>query len=92
MEVSGWVVAYDVSDDNARRKVAATLQVGGQRLLYSVFELPLPDVAAHRLTNAAERLLGAGDRLLAVRCCPRCRQAHVGTRYEDDATQGITVV
>lgn len=92
MAVSGWVVSYDVSDDNLRRRVASTLQTGGRRLLYSVFELAVPDHSANGVISAAERLLAPGDRLLAVRCCGRCRQAKAGHRYEPLPRDGAVVV
>ncbi|MBQ8708440.1 MAG: CRISPR-associated endonuclease Cas2 [Succinivibrionaceae bacterium] len=52
-----YVVAYDVSDDKLRRKVAKFLEGHGQRLQYSVFCCRLNENELAKLMKDLEKLI-----------------------------------
>jgi len=57
------VFCYDVTDDRARRRVAAVLEQVAVRVQRSVFEARMPAGLALRTAEEAARLLGPGDSL-----------------------------
>lgn len=57
------VVAYDISDDRRRRRVAAILEAAMVRVQESVFESRLGAAASERLAARAAAELGPGDSL-----------------------------
>jgi CRISPR-associated protein Cas2 len=73
-----YVVAYDISDDGRRARVAATVQVWGNRVQRRVFVCTLdPD----QLTELTDRLAGIidpdTDSVYAFRQCSACWDAAV---------------
>jgi CRISPR-associated protein Cas2 len=68
------VIAYDVTDDRQRDRLARVLLGHGQRVQKSVFEVPqLPFSAFLRLRSLAEELIDpATDSLRYYRLCLRC--------------------
>lgn len=53
------VVAYDISDDRRRERVAKILEGFGERVQYSVFECRLDKVQYLRLRHALEDVIRA---------------------------------
>lgn len=78
------LVAYDVSRDDFRARVAATLQVWGDRIQRSVFVCTL---AADDLAELVERLRGIIDsRTDAVHVVPLCGACWDGMTVLGQAT------
>ena len=68
------LVAYDVSDDRRRDRVAVLLQAHGDRVQYSVFVVDGRPAAFVRLRQAIRSLIDEGqDRVLFVDLGPRDR-------------------
>lgn len=68
-----WLVSYDVSRDDARRRIARTLAEHGVRRLYSAFHLPsLEDDDLGALLDRLDAQLGPHDLLVAHHLCPNC--------------------
>lgn len=86
---SDWVVAYDVSDNRTRLRLAARLEARGPRVLHSVFEIAAPDPDAEDLLEWAGGLLGEDDRLLLLPTCDRCGRATLGQGIEPEPDQVI---
>ena len=73
----GWIVAYDISRDRDRARVAARLLGQGVRLQRSVFEVAAP--AAEVLLNDLTELIRPDlDVIQAFRQCESCASAQVG--------------
>lgn len=67
------VVAYDVSDDDARARLAAMLAAHGARIQRSVFECLLDPAGLEEVLAAASRLIDERrDVLHAFPVCERC--------------------
>lgn len=67
------VVAYDVREDGDRAKIAALLQVHGNRLQKSVFLLNVDEEELRELMERIGPFLDHGvDRLLVARQCKSC--------------------
>jgi len=70
------VIAYDISDDGRRAKVADILVGWGDRVQYSVFEVDLRAQDLEGLLSALEPLLHPpADRLRVWRLCGNCQRA-----------------
>jgi CRISPR-associated endonuclease Cas2 len=81
-EHGSWLVAYDVSDDRSRRRVARQLEGAGTRELFSVFRVPTSHGRVLRLVDEITTWLAPTDHLLAVPTCPRCVSRGVGAPLE----------
>ena len=67
------VIAYDVSEDARRARLAALLQMHGDRIQFSVFLCRLDDGELDELIDAAERIINVNtDSLYVFRQCPTC--------------------
>lgn len=70
------VIAYDVSEDSRRARLAALLQQHGDRIQFSVFLCRLDDDELAGLVNDAERIVNVHtDSLYVLRQCPTCWEA-----------------
>jgi CRISPR-associated protein Cas2 len=71
-----YVIAYDISDDHRRARVAATLQAYGDRIQRSVFVcmLEAPALAEVR-SRAAEIINPLTDSVYVFRQCAACWEA-----------------
>lgn len=72
-----YVVAYDISNDRARRRVAELLAEWGVRLQQSVFEVDLHGDELRSVRTAVARHLGPGDIIQFFPQCSRCRRQRV---------------
>lgn len=79
---SRWIITYDISVDRDRRVVADILARYGQRVLYSVFDLPVTTSRAHRAFAEATHRCRAHDAVLMLSVCPRCREVEHGAPLE----------
>ena len=67
------VVAYDVSDDHRRRRVAHILEDYGERVQYSVFDCLLAPKDLVRLERALSRVIEPNeDSVRFYRLCSPC--------------------
>lgn len=67
------IVAYDVSDDDRRARLAALLQSVGDRIQKSVFLLQIePDDLDHLMTTSAGLIAADTDSIYAIRNCAAC--------------------
>ena len=73
------VVAYDVTVDRRRQKLAQRLLDFGERVQYSVFEMDLRSPATYeRMLTRVRRTIDAGeDSVRVYRLCPACRESLV---------------
>ncbi len=73
MKSSRYVVAYDITSDRSRRKVAAILNGVLKRVQYSVFEGDAPpEVLAAAVRRALRHLDTETDSLRVYRLCRAC--------------------
>jgi len=78
------LVCYDISQDNIRAQVAATLQTWGDRIQRSVFICTLDP---NDLTQLTQRLRGLIDtRTDAVHVIPLCGSCWIGINVLGQAT------
>lgn len=66
------VVAYDVSDDKRRLKIAKTLEKFGKRCNYSVFECFLSESKTNRLKEKLKSIADGDDCILYYYLCKSC--------------------
>lgn len=72
------VAAYDVREDDRRARLAATLQVFGDRVQKSVFVITIDPVELDALRARALAIIDADtDSLLMFRQCATCWDAHI---------------
>lgn len=70
-----WLIAYDISDDRSRDKVARRLLEYGMRLQWSVFECLADErELADLLARLMEHLDPGTDLLHAFPVCAQCRR------------------
>ena len=70
--VSRYLVAYDISDDARRGRIAVTLQAFGERVQYSVFLVDGKPADFVRLRSRLKRLVhGDSDRVILCDLGPR---------------------
>lgn len=69
-----FVVAYDISADNRRDKVAQELKNWGTRVQYSVWECDLEPAAAEKMTRILRVMIAEGDGLRVYRLCALCEE------------------
>jgi CRISPR-associated protein Cas2 len=68
-----WFIAYDVSSDRSRTKLAARLRRVGKRIQYSVFSTKLTRAELDvQLAEVAVLLDESTDSVIAVRQCTNC--------------------
>ena len=72
-----FVVAYGISSDGLREKVAHELKNWGSRVQYSVWECDLEPDEAARMTKVIKGLIASGGRLRVYRLCELCQQHSV---------------
>jgi CRISPR-associated protein Cas2 len=85
-----FVVAYDVSDDQRRAKIAELLGRYGQRVQYSVFECWLDDGALGKVVAAVGTILESPENgsVRLYRWCASCRDASTGLGEVEAADDG----
>ena len=67
------IVAYDISDDKRRNRVAGCLEGYGFRVNYSVFECILKSAAVERMERDLRKLiLAEEDSVRIYRLCSQC--------------------
>jgi len=83
-----FVIAYDVSDDRKRLKIARILDNFGDRVQGSVFELPAIDrnLLAACLKEVDRIELSPGDSVRVYPLCEACRKGII-LRGADEAMQ-----
>lgn len=70
-----WVIAYDISDDKKRNKIARILEDHGVRCNYSVFECLLTETQKQKLQKKLQKFIDSGgDSLLFYYLCNACIQ------------------
>lgn len=72
-----WIVAYDISRDRDRERVAALLLSSGVRLQRSVFEVDT-DEATQLLDECAKLIRVEIDVIQAFRQCQACADSLIG--------------
>jgi CRISPR-associated protein Cas2 len=84
-----WMIAYDISEDRIRYRVAKILENHGTRVQYSVFECRLREQEKKLLREQLLDLLDQGDSLRWYPFCAWCRKRIVRqgcgkeTQFED---------
>jgi len=70
-----YTVAYDITDDKRRNRVAKILQDFGIRIQYSVFECNTDRRALLRLQNRLEKAIDLGkDTIIFYHLCATCEK------------------
>ncbi len=65
MTERAFLIAYDISDNRRRNRVAKYLEARGERMQKSLFVCRLAPTAARRIRHALEGMIDpAGDRLM----------------------------
>ena len=73
-----WIVAYDVSDDDRRHRLATVLLRYGWRIQFSVFECELTDEALEEvLEDVSETIDVEVDRVHLTPVCGNCASKQV---------------
>lgn len=84
------VAAYDISHDQRRAKVAALLQVWGDRIQYSLFLLSIPDEDLTELVGKVEALINPKeDSFHVFRQCATCWESHDVRGQADTPTKEL---
>ncbi|MFH1749163.1 MAG: CRISPR-associated endonuclease Cas2 [Planctomycetota bacterium] len=84
-----YVVCYDVRNDKRRAKIARLLDDHGNRVQYSVFELPVKPADLDLLLSRLEGLIDpTTDSVYCYPLCDRCRQKTIvcgqGTAFDEE--------
>jgi CRISPR-associated protein Cas2 len=66
------VVAYDLSDDAHRTRLAAELENWGRRVQYSVFECDLDQRSTALLIKRMRQMSKTGDSIRIYQVCENC--------------------
>ncbi len=70
-----YTVAYDITDDKRRNKIAKILKDFGQRVQYSVFECNIDQRAFLRLQNRLEKTMNFDeDTITFYHICAACEK------------------
>ena len=70
-----YTVAYDITDDKRRNRVAKILKDFGKRVQYSVFECNTDRQAFLRLQNRLEKVINLGeDTITFYHLCATCEK------------------
>jgi len=69
-----FVVAYDISDDRRRSRVARELETWGNRTQFSVFECDLDHREVEEMIECVRELCVEGDALRVYRICQDCER------------------
>ncbi len=67
-----YIIAYDISDDRQRTRLAKMLLDYGDRIQHSVFEADLSDREAATILTDAEPFIGPTDSLRLYALCATC--------------------
>ena len=78
-----WVIAYDIEDNRARKRVHNILKDHGKRVQYSVFECWLCDDVMEALRDNVIQELETGD---SVRWYPLCSWCHKEITWQGTGT------
>ena len=75
-----WVIAYDISDDALRMRVADRLGTIGWRVQESVFECTFEHGALPEVVSVLQRMLGTAENanIRIYRICQDCLEVAVG--------------
>jgi CRISPR-associated protein Cas2 len=75
-----WVIAYDISDDGLRTRVAERLGTIGWRVQESVFECTFDSEALPEVIEVLRRMLGGAEsaNIRIYRICRDCLEVAVG--------------
>jgi CRISPR-associated protein Cas2 len=77
------VVAYDITDDRRRARLASALEDYGVRVQYSVFECMLTRERLSALRREVERIVDPDvDRVDYYQLCTRCDPVREGRRAD----------
>lgn len=89
-----YVIAYDVSDNARRARVAKALESLGERVQGSVFEADLNEKALERLQQRLAKLIDAEtDGVRFYRLCGECaREARFVGQSKVVAAPGVVIV
>lgn len=82
-----YTVAYDITDDKRRNKVAKILKDFGTRIQYSVFECNTDRRALLRLQSRLEKAIDLGeDTIIFYHLCTACEKQidRIGAKNEFD--------
>ncbi|MFT3662699.1 MAG: CRISPR-associated endonuclease Cas2 [Gordonia sp. (in: high G+C Gram-positive bacteria)] len=84
------IVAYDVTSDRRRAKLAGLLQAWGDRLQYSVFVCVLDESHLGALESEIKRIIDPDtDSVALVRQCAACWKA-IGAMGQREIPEGAT--
>jgi CRISPR-associated protein Cas2 len=68
-----YVIAYDISEDRCRARVAATLQAYGDRIQRSVFVVAVEETVLKEIIARVEQIIDPGsDSVYVFRQCSVC--------------------
>jgi len=92
MERKFYLLAYDISDDKRRRKIARLCEAVAERVQYSLFEAYLTSAELERLLKKTGRWLKEDqDSLRVYTLCETCR-GRILARGQGQVTAPPTVV
>lgn len=87
------VLAYDISDDASRRKLASFLLDYGDRMQYSLFEAELTEADIRKILARASELLGPDDSFRIYALCADCaRRIHTLGRTGPCGTDDLIII
>lgn len=88
-----WVIAYDISDDLRRSRIAKVMEKFGVRVNYSVFECMLTDSQLINLQRKIEQLMLFGeDSVIFYPLCLDCYSKIAYLPERKSKPQIVTVV
>ena len=72
-----YIVAYDITENNIRNRLAKYLENYGVRLQKSVFAVQLERHALRKFLAGVKRLTGSDDEVAVFRLCSGCEKSAV---------------
>lgn len=88
-----WVIAYDITDDLRRSRIAKTIEKFGVRVNYSVFECMLTDKQFENLQNKLSKLMiPSKDNIIYYPLCISCYGKIIYTSRKYTKPQVVTII
>lgn len=88
-----WIIAYDISNDKTRLKIATLLETYGVRCNYSLFECLITEAQKTKIQNKISKLVKAPtDSILFYYLCNSCLQKREAIGYYPELMDDVVMV
>jgi len=88
-----YVIAYDITSDRRRQKVAKTLETYGMRCNFSVFEVMVTEMQMAKIQKALKKIIDPSvDSILYYYLCKSCVGKRDGIGRKVEVVEEVIVV